>query len=146
MHPSLLDVKTIRAELGLSQSALAALAGVSMRAIQSYEQGWRQPSEMVERQLLLLLVAHRNGDQLARARCWEAKECPPGVRDHCIAYLTRQGHLCWFLTGTMCQVGKLQRWDQKLQMCLACSFMQSMLEPPDGVVGMDSANLRIGTG
>jgi DNA-binding XRE family transcriptional regulator len=98
-----IGVREIRAELGLSQSELGGLAGISSRAIQSYEQEWRKPSELVERMLLLLLVAHRRGARLSRFRCWEREECPPGVRKRCIAYVARQGHLCWFLTGTMCK-------------------------------------------
>ena len=124
------DVREIRTELGLSQSELAALVGVSTRAIQSYEQGWRRPSEMVERMLLLLAIAYRNRDQLERARCWEAKKCLPEMRDLCIAYITRQGHLCWFLTGTMCHGKNRRCWDEKLRECLKCSFMQGLLTPP----------------
>ncbi len=51
-----ISVREIRSELGLSQSELAALVGIGTRAIQSYEQEWRQPSEMVERVVLLLLI------------------------------------------------------------------------------------------
>ena len=130
------DVKTIRAELGLSQSVLASLVGVSARAIQSYEQGWRRPSEMVERSFLLLLIAFRNGNQLARARCWEAMKCVPETRDQCIAYLTSQGHLCWFLTGTMCHGQNRRCWDEKLRECLKCSFMQGLLTPPKDVTAL----------
>lgn len=136
IRPSHFDAKEIRTELGLSQSALAALVGVSNRAIQSYEQGWRRPSEMVQRMLFLLVIAYRNGNQLARARCWEAMECLPEIRNHCIAYLTRQGHLCWFLTGTMCQGQNKRCWDEKLRECLKCSFLQSLLTPPTDVTAL----------
>lgn len=125
-----ISVREIRAEMGLSQSELAGLVGIGIRAIQSYEQEWRQPSEMVERMLLLLLVAYRNGAEFSRTRCWEQKECSPNVRERCIAYLTRQGHLCWFLTGTMCERGRRKSWSNKLEMCIGCSFMQSLLCPP----------------
>jgi DNA-binding XRE family transcriptional regulator len=138
VNPSIPNVRSIREELGLSQSKLAALVGVSVRAIQSYEQEWRKPSEMVERQLVLLLIAHRNGSELARARCWEQKECLPTVRERCIAYLTRQGHLCWFLTGTICEGQRQKSWTDKQRMCLGCSFMQSMLDPPSRVKGLQS--------
>ena len=124
-----INVREIRAEMGLSQSELGALVGISSRAIQSYEQEWRQPSELVERMLLLLLVAHRNGTRLSRFRCWEQTECSPGVRKRCIAYAARQGHLCWFLTGTMCKGQRQESWSDKLRLCLDCGFMQALLRP-----------------
>jgi len=124
-----MTVREIRAEMGLSQFELAGLAGISTRAIQSYEQAWRQPSELVERMLLLLLMGHRHGAGLSRFRCWERKECSPGVREKCIAYVTRQGHLCWFLTGTMCEGQRQESWSDKLRLCLDCSFMQGLLRP-----------------
>jgi len=124
-----LSVRAIRSEMGLSQSELAGLVGIGSRAIQSYEQEWRQPSEMVERMLLLLLMAHRHGAELSRLRCWEQKECSPGVRERCIAYATRQGHLCWFLTGTICEGQRQKSWSDKLRLCLDCGFMQGLLRP-----------------
>lgn len=129
VRPSHFEVREIRTELGLSQSELAVQIGVSSRAIQSYEQGWRQPSEMVERMLLLLVIAYRNRDQLERARCWEVKKCAPDMQSRCIAHITRQGHLCWFLTGTLCQGRRAKCWDEKLRECLECSFMQGLLTP-----------------
>jgi DNA-binding XRE family transcriptional regulator len=124
-----MSVREIRAEMGLSQSELGGLVGISSRAIQSYEQEWRQPSELVQRMLLLLLVAHRNGARLSRSRCWEREDCPPGVRKKCIAYAARQGHLCWFLTGTMCRGQRQKSWSDKLRLCLDCRFMQELLRP-----------------
>lgn len=38
------DVRAIREKTGLSQSAFAALLGVSMRTLQEWEQGRRQPT------------------------------------------------------------------------------------------------------
>ncbi|MGC8863136.1 MAG: helix-turn-helix domain-containing protein [Armatimonadota bacterium] len=63
-----LSVKAVRLEIGLSQSELAAPLSVGKRAVQSYEQEWRKPSDAVKR-LLLVLVAHRNGAELPRLRC-----------------------------------------------------------------------------
>jgi len=124
-----ISVREIRSEMGLSQSELAGLAGISSRAIQSYEQEWRQPSDLVERMLLLLLMAHRHGAGLSRFRCWERKKCSPGVRARCIAYVTRQGHLCWFLTGTVCEGRKQKSWSDKMRSCLDCGFLQGLLRP-----------------
>lgn len=38
------DVKAIREQVGLSQSAFAALIGVSVRTLQDWEQGRRKPT------------------------------------------------------------------------------------------------------
>ena len=95
-----ISVQEIRAEMGLSRSELAGL-----------------------------VVAHRHGARLSRFRCREQKECSPGVREKCIAYVTRQGHLCWFLTGTMCEGQRQESWSDKLRLCLDCSFMQGLLRP-----------------
>jgi len=124
-----MSVRELRSEMGLNQSELAGLVGIGTRAIQSYEQGWRQPSEIVERMLLLLLIAHRKGVELPTLRCWEQRECPPRVCEKCIAYKTCQGHLCWFLTGTLCEGQRKKTWAEKLGVCLECGFMQELLNP-----------------
>ena len=126
------SVRRIRDEMGLSQSELASLVGIGVRAIQSYEQKWREPSEMVKRTLILLLVAHRNGPKLSVMRCWEQTGCSPRVCEKCVAYATRQGHLCWFLTGTICKGKRHRNWTEKMQVCLDCSFLQRLLNPPAG--------------
>ncbi len=121
------DLKAIRTELGLSQARFAALLGVSPRTVQSSEQGWRQPSDGLEKAALLLLMAHRNGRQLSSHVCWQATDCEGERRDECIAYRSGQGHLCWFLTGTLCQGMRLQTWQQKLQLCRECEFFDRLL-------------------
>ena len=51
------DVPTIRQRTGLSQSAFAALLGVSVRTLQDWEQGRRRPTGPA---LALLRVADRH--------------------------------------------------------------------------------------
>ncbi len=122
-----MNVKAMRVELNLSQSELAEMVGISKRAVQSYEQGWRKPPQMVERIMLLMLIASRNGGNLGAFCCWKHKECSPEVRGKCIAYVTQQGHLCWFLTGTMCGGQKMNNWAEKMEACRSCSFMKELL-------------------
>ena len=146
LGPLKMNVREIRAEMGLSQSELAGLVGISSRAIQSYEQAWRQPSELVERMLLLLVVAHRNGARLSQCRCWEQTKCSPGVRKRCIAYVARQGHLCWFLTGTMCKGQRQESWSDKLRLCLDCGFMQALLRPVKAKThALAASSLKVGS-
>ncbi len=55
------DVQGIRERLGLSQSAFAALLGVSTRTLQDWEQGRRQPTGAARS---LLRVADRHPEAL----------------------------------------------------------------------------------
>ena len=125
------DIRAVREELGYSQFELASLVGISKRAIQSYEQGWRKPSEMVERQVLLMLIAHRRGSGLGNKRCWEVNNCSPNLRHKCVSYNTRQGHLCWFFTGTMCKGKPFANWSKKIAICLNCGFMEELMAASD---------------
>ncbi len=58
-----LEPKTVREELKLSQAGFADLLGVSTRAVQSWEQGWRTPSSVLQESILLALIAWRQGDR-----------------------------------------------------------------------------------
>lgn len=136
-----LDLRSIREHLGLTQSEFATLLGFSVRAIQSCEQGWRKPSPALEKSALLLYIARQQGSTFGQLPCWEVVKCDPGNRDRCLAYGTRQGHLCWFLTGNMsCAVKPLRSWEEKKQWCSRCSFFRRMLEAPaEGSPGDNSA-------
>ena len=125
-----IDLKAIRRELGLSQAQFARLVGFSIRAIQSCEQGWRKPGASLERSALLLLMASRNEAGLSNLRCWEVMDCPPERRQECITYRSRQGHLCWFLNGTLCTNEKLQDWETKRPVCLNCTLFQMLMTAP----------------
>ncbi len=126
-----LDLKSVRESLGLTQDQFAAMLGYSIRAIQSCEQGWRKPSPALEKMALLLYMAHQQGGALGEHACWEALQCSPQVRETCVAYMSRQGHLCWFLTGNMaCARTRLHSWEEKKAICAACPFFQRMLESP----------------
>lgn len=120
--PLEVDLKAIREELGLSQSEFAALLAVSPRTIQSCEQDLRAPSPGVEKAALLLLLAHRHGRNFSKHSCWRSTSCPKTLREGCIAYLSRQGHLCWFLTGTYCKGIHVHSWAEKLALCEECEF------------------------
>jgi len=121
-----LSVKAIRERLGLSQAEFAQLLGFSTRTIQSVEQGWRRPSSALRRMALLFLVAHLRGPDLAAVRCWEQKACSPQLRKTCMAYRARQGHLCWFLTGTLCGGKRLRDWNEKEKLCRPCPVFRRL--------------------
>lgn len=116
---------TLRAKLGKTQKALAALLGVSLKAVQSYEQGWRAIPVHVERQLYFLAVNRRSVAQTKRKDCWMLKKCDK--KKECPAWEFQAGHLCWFLSGTRCECTADKNWKEKMEVCRACEVLTSLL-------------------
>jgi len=125
------DLKALREELGISQVTLASYLGVSVRTVQSCEQGWRCPGEAVKKALLLLLITHRRREELAQLHCWDYIQCLEGQRERCFIYQSRQGHLCWFLLGNQCAPEPNRGWKEKREMCRRCTFFQTLVRPAD---------------
>ena len=118
------DLKRVRKALGKSQSELAALLGISTRAVQSYEQGWRRLPPYVQRLTGLLLFLKRRKDGPNLSPCWEILECDGDVRSRCLAYEYRAGDFCWLVTGN-CVAGREQdSWEAKLARCRECPVMK----------------------
>lgn len=95
-----------RALLGKSQRALAGLLGVSPKAVESYEQGWRNVPSNVERMLYFLLFKLNEKAFAQESPCWSTKSCSDASRKECVAYVTGEGHFCWFFTGGLCASAK----------------------------------------
>lgn len=115
----------LRAQLGKTQKALAVLLGVSLKAVQSYEQGWRPIPIHVERQLYFLLVNQRGSGRGKRQDCWTLKKC--GRKKECPAWEFQAGHLCWFLSGTRCECAQDKTWKDKIAICRECEALTSLL-------------------
>jgi len=100
---SFTDLRMIRDTLDKSQSEFARLLGVSTRAVQSYEQGWRPVPPYVQKLagMLLFLSWRKEGNR--PTPCWKARNCPPDQRDACPTYEFGAGDLCWLLHGTPCK-------------------------------------------
>jgi DNA-binding XRE family transcriptional regulator len=119
------ELSQIRYHLGKTQLQMAQLLGVSLKAIQSFEQGWRKIPISAERQSLLLFALkesriHRNQP------CWKIKKCPEETRQNCPAWEFNAGHMCWLINGTICH-GKVQKnWPKKMDLCKKCEVFQSM--------------------
>jgi len=129
--PKYIDLKAVRGELGMSQAEFADMIGVSPRTVQSCEQGWRNPSPAVEKASLLLLLASRHGPAFGEHACWDTLDCSDEERRVCLVSQTRQGHLCWLLSGNICQGKRLHSWEDKKATCLECPFFRELL--PDGL-------------
>jgi DNA-binding transcriptional regulator YiaG len=110
---------SIRKNLGKTQRQMSELLGISLKAVQSFEQGWRSIPAYVER-LALFLLAMKRGTHERLTPCWEIRRCPPRVREMCPAWEFRSGHLCWFINGTICQGKPRVSWNQKMLLCKKC--------------------------
>ena len=120
------ELAKIRNYLGKTQKQLAQLLGTSLKAIKSYEQGWRNIPAYIERQVLFLLVTKKSLD-IRQKPCWEIIKCSMETRQNCPAWEFNAGYLCWFINGTVCE-GKVQKdWNTKMKMCRQCKVLKSML-------------------
>ncbi len=118
----------IRRHLGKTQSQMAQLLGVSPKAVQSFEQGWRNIPVHVERQVLLLLALRRHARRRTRP-CWLALDCPSERRQDCPAWQFDAGHLCWFINGTICEGLPRKSWEEKMKVCGKCKVYRAILAP-----------------
>lgn len=118
--------KTYRTEMKKTQQQMAQLLGVSLKAVQGYEQGWRNIPPSIERQMLFLIYTLRAPatDQTA---CWDTKNCHAPKKMRCPAYEFNLGHLCWFVNGTLCDGKPHQSWDAKIEKCRKCEMFKILL-------------------
>ncbi len=114
-----------RKKLKKTQVQLAQLLGVSLKAVRSYEQGWRSVPAYVEKQMLLLIIRFqkKNKQQL----CWTTNKCPDEKKEQCPAWEFQAGELCWFINGTICDGVAHKKWEDKFKNCKKCDVMASLL-------------------
>jgi DNA-binding transcriptional regulator YiaG len=117
-------VKRIRKKIGMTQTGVAHALGVSLRAIQSYEQGWREVPTNIMVQLLVLTAAH-HPSEVERKPCWEITSCPPERQAQCPCRRT-DGSLCWLVSGRMC-AGAANSGCHDIQGCLHCPVIKQIL-------------------
>jgi len=118
----------IRLSLGKTQVQMAHLLGVSLKAVQSFEQGWRKVPAHIERQALFLLTMKKLPPKKAKP-CWETLKCPVETKRNCPAWELRAGHLCWFINGTICNGESQKSWQKKMTICRQCVVFQTMIPP-----------------
>jgi DNA-binding XRE family transcriptional regulator len=116
----------IRRHLGKTQSQMAQILGVSSKAIQSFEQGWRNIPVHVERQVLFILALKYRGSKKSTP-CWLTRDCPVEKRQDCPAWQFNAGNLCWFINGTICEGSPQGSWENKMKICRDCEVYHSIL-------------------
>ncbi len=118
------EFKNFRKRLNKTQRQMAHLLGMSLKAVHSYEQGWRIIPSHVERQMFFL-ISRMKETKKDRKPCWVTKNCPPVIKKQCPAWEFQAGYLCWFISGTMCCTGACREWEDKIKCCRSCEVLTS---------------------
>ena len=79
------EFRRYRKKLEKTQKEMAQLLGVSIKAIHSYEQGWRTVPAAVERQVFFLISRKQTNGHTTQD-CWQVKNCPDDRRANCPAW------------------------------------------------------------
>jgi len=116
-----------RKKLNKTQKQMGHLLGSSVKAVHSYEQGWRSVPPHVERQIYFLVSRKRENKKKMKS-CWVIKKCPAEQKTNCPAWEFQAGTLCWFINGTVCE-GQVQKdWKEKMKRCRMCEVLVPLLQ------------------
>jgi len=122
------EFSSLRQRLQKTQKQMAQILGTSLKAVQSFEQGWRKVPVHIERQVLFLISNWGEGLRKSRP-CWDIRDCSTKNREACPAWEFNLGHLCWFVNGTICR-GEIQGgWPQKMKLCRTCEVFIQTVRP-----------------
>jgi len=119
------EFKYFRGKLKKTQRQMAQLLGVSLKAIHSYEQGWRSVPASVERQVYFL-ASRKKANAQKRKLCWNVKKCSPQQKKQCPAWEFQTGDLCWFINGTICDGTVQENWAEKMRICKSCQVFKDL--------------------
>lgn len=120
------EFSSFRKKLNKTQQQMARLLGTSVKAIHSYEQGWRSIPAHAERQMLFL-ITRKNKKKNKAQPCWEIKKCAAEDRKRCPAWEFGVGDLCWFINGTICEGAVRKSWKEKMILCRSCTVLTSQI-------------------
>lgn len=121
------EFTAIRRYLEKTQIQMAQLLGTSLKAIQSFEQGWRRVPVHIERQVLFIVAQKFSASKVKKQKCWTAQSCPKESRTKCPAWEFQLGHLCWFVNGTVCHGEVQESWRTKMKTCRKCDVFNAMI-------------------
>jgi hypothetical protein len=119
------EFTSIRKKLKKTQKQMAELLGASIKAVHSYEQGWRSVPAYVERQLFFLLSRLYALDK-GPLSCWVMKDCPDERKECCPAWEFQAGEMCWFINGTICEGTVQKNWQEKMNICQSCEVLAAL--------------------
>ncbi len=111
--------------MGRTQKEMASACGISEKAVQSYEQGWRKVPVRVMIQLLVLLALYRK-QTMDDVPCWEIRKCSTAQREKCASFTIGHGQFCWFVGSKDCSPDSPASTDVLLP-CMDCPVVQRLL-------------------
>jgi len=120
------EFSRFRKILGRTQKQMAQLLATSLKAIHSYEQGWRTIPAHVERQMFFLM-ARKIKDPALKKACWTVTKCPDKRKRACPAWEFKSGETCWLVNGTVCEGNIHPTWQQKMDVCRTCPVFETLL-------------------
>ncbi|MBI9075769.1 MAG: helix-turn-helix domain-containing protein [Desulfatibacillum sp.] len=123
----------VRKALKKTQAGLADLLGVSVKAVRSYEQGWRKIPAHVERQMYFLIS--RKEKKGKPPPCWVINRCPSKVKKNCPAWEYRAGDMCWLIHGTQCRAHLLHDAKDIMSRCRKCRVIEELTPDDKGDAG-----------
>ena len=121
------EFKHLRKRLNKTQKQMAKLLGTSIKAVHSYEQGWRSIPVSVERQIYFLISRTRK-DKAKTRDCWVIKKCPTDHKKKCPAWEYHAGKFCWLIAGTICASEDQKSRREKMNICRECEVLQAVLD------------------
>jgi hypothetical protein len=121
------EFKKYRKRLNKTQKQMAELLGTSLKAIHSYEQGWRTIPTYIERQLFFLLFMSLKKKGKSRPPCWKVKKCTAKQKTRCPAWEFAAGDCCWLINGTICNGMPQKTWKEKMKICRSCKVFRYLL-------------------
>jgi len=119
------EFAVLRKRMNKTQKQMAQLLGTSLKAVHSYEQGWRTIPAHAERQILFLTSMWDRG-KTGKKACWTVKRCPTEKRNNCPAWEYSAGDLCWFINGTICEGDVHKDWKSKMRICRECTVYRDL--------------------
>ncbi len=124
------EFQASRRQLGKTQKQLSELLGTSLKAVQSFEQGWRKVPVHIERQVLFLLTSRKEKRKRDLKPCWDLQNCSQEKRRSCPAWEFNAGNLCWFINGTHCEGKPRTSWSSKMNVCRKCKVFRNSVGLP----------------
>ena len=115
----------LRETMGWSRAETAAILGLSRKAVESYELGWRKVPARVWKQALTVAAIQRKYP-MGTKPCWELTRCHERVSKNCLCRKLTDGRFCWMTVTQCCHLAHLDK-QMGFENCLSCPVIRQFL-------------------